>query len=259
VPDIEGLLTDSLGDPLSGISVELTGDSSVSVRSDADGVFRFPNLTPGGSYTVRPVGGSDYSFDPAERTYSNIQGAHADTYTAAGCEATLSPSEITFGRRGGSGAFMITATPGCSWPVSTADQWIHITSVPPDGGSGVVEFIVEENLSVSARTGNIVVGGEAATVMQLGMTTAAEVSISGRVRTASGLGIRNASVVISGNSLSQPRSTTTGSFGSYSLGGLRAGETYIVTVNSRRYTFTVPSRVLTLVDNLVDVDFVAQP
>ncbi len=43
------------------------------------------------------------------------------------------------------------------------------------------------------------------------------------------------------------------------FGDLRAGEGYIVTVGSRRYAFSTPSRVITLVDNATDVDFVANP
>jgi len=87
--------------------------------------------------------------------------------------------------------------------------------------------------------------------------TASDVSLSGRVTTADGRGIRNARVLISGNSLPVSVVATTGSFGYFSFSGLPAGETYVVTVNSQRYTFSVPSRVITLVDNLADVDFVA--
>jgi hypothetical protein len=89
--------------------------------------------------------------------------------------------------------------------------------------------------------------------------TAADVSMSGRVTTADGRGIRNAHVVISGNGLPEARVTTTGSFGYFTFEGLQTGQTYVVTVNSQRYTFSVPSRVITLVDNLADVDFVADP
>jgi hypothetical protein len=87
--------------------------------------------------------------------------------------------------------------------------------------------------------------------------TAAEGTMAGRVTTADGRGIRNAKIVVTGNSLEQPIIATTGSFGYYSVEGLRAGETYVVTVNSKRYTFTAPSRVVTLLDNLADIDFVA--
>jgi hypothetical protein len=87
--------------------------------------------------------------------------------------------------------------------------------------------------------------------------TAAGVSISGRVMTAEGAGIRNARIVVSGNTLLEPRVVTTGSFGYFQVDGLTAGETYVVTVNSQRYTFQMPSRVYNLVDNITDADFVA--
>ena len=87
--------------------------------------------------------------------------------------------------------------------------------------------------------------------------TAANASISGRVLTAGGVSIRNARVMVSGNSLPQPRVVTTGSFGYFTFEDLTVGETYVVTVNSQRYTFQTPSRVISLVDNIVDADFVA--
>jgi len=64
---------------------------------------------------------------------------------------------------------------------------------------------------------------------------------------------------INGNSLPRPRLVTTGSFGYFSFEGLTVGETYVATVSSHRYTFTAPSRVITLVDNITDADFIADP
>jgi len=87
--------------------------------------------------------------------------------------------------------------------------------------------------------------------------TASGVTMAGRVTTADGRGIRNAQVVVTGDGLSEARIATTGSFGYFSFDGLTAGQTYVVTVNSQRYTFSVPSRVISLVDNLANVDFVA--
>jgi large repetitive protein len=106
---------------------------------------------------------------------------------------------------------------------------------------------------------NVVVGQVCGWGIDFPSTTAAGVSLSGRVTTAGGNGVRNARVTISGNSLPEARTVTTGSFGYFSFEGLTAGETYVVTVNSQRYTFLVPSRVVTLVDNLTDFDFVAEP
>jgi hypothetical protein len=89
--------------------------------------------------------------------------------------------------------------------------------------------------------------------------TAAAVSMSGRVTTSEGRGIRNAKIMVTGNSLDHPLIASTGSFGYFEVDGLTAGETYVVTVNSKRYIFGTPSQVLTLVDNLTDVNFIAEP
>jgi subtilisin-like proprotein convertase family protein len=97
------------------------------------------------------------------------------------------------------------------------------------------------------------------TTVGAGCSHEATASISGHVLTANGVGIRNAKVVITGNSLPSPIVVTTGSFGYFAFEGLATGETYVVTVNSRRYTFSAPSRVITLVDDVVDADFVADP
>jgi hypothetical protein len=90
-------------------------------------------------------------------------------------------------------------------------------------------------------------------------STAATSSISGRIVTADGRPIHGANVVITGNTLEHPLTVTTGSFGWFSFDGLQTGETYVVTVNSRRYTFSTPSRVITLSDNVTDLDFTAEP
>lgn len=88
-------------------------------------------------------------------------------------------------------------------------------------------------------------------------TTAAGVGISGRVTTADGRGITNAIVTIMGNSLPEPRTVITGRRGAYIFDDLEPGETYIVTVRSRRFTFSNPNQVITLNDNMANADFVA--
>jgi hypothetical protein len=89
--------------------------------------------------------------------------------------------------------------------------------------------------------------------------TAAGVDLSGRVTTADGRGIVNAVMTIQGGGLTQPRLARTGPFGYYAFTDLAAGQTYIVTIHSKRFTFTVPSRAVVLVDSIGDFDFVAEP
>ena len=110
-------------------------------------------------------------------------------------------------------------------------------------------------------TGNVAsfegfVGTTASSTLNVSILTATELSISGRVTNTEGRGIRNARVVITGNSLEQPISVFTGVNGTYQVNGLAAGETYVVTVMSRRFAFENPSRVVTLIDNVTDADFI---
>ncbi|MBK7934451.1 MAG: carboxypeptidase regulatory-like domain-containing protein [Acidobacteria bacterium] len=89
--------------------------------------------------------------------------------------------------------------------------------------------------------------------------SAAPASISGRVTTADGRGTGGATVTVSGGGLGQPQIARTSSFGYYSIEGLSAGETYVVSVGSKRFSFAVPSRVVSLTDSVSDIDFVADP
>ncbi len=86
---------------------------------------------------------------------------------------------------------------------------------------------------------------------------AANASISGRVAASDGRGIRNVVVTLAGGNLSQPRVIRSSTFGYYTFEDLEVGETYVLTVNSKRFTFSVPSRVITLNENVEDADFTA--
>ncbi|MFZ1491253.1 MAG: carboxypeptidase regulatory-like domain-containing protein [Ilumatobacteraceae bacterium] len=96
---------------------------------------------------------------------------------------------------------------------------------------------------VTYQSGNIVIG-----------TTAAGVEVSGRVTTADGRGLRNATVVIT-DAAGRRRTTTTGTFGSYRFNDVEAGRSYVMAVTSNRYRFA--SRVVNIADSLNDVDFMA--
>ncbi|MBK9153660.1 MAG: carboxypeptidase regulatory-like domain-containing protein [Chloracidobacterium sp.] len=89
--------------------------------------------------------------------------------------------------------------------------------------------------------------------------TAGEVSLSGRIATAEGRGIRNVMVTISGGSLAVPRSALTNAFGYFSFQGLEAGETYLVSVSSKRFVFDVPAIVVSPGEDAVGIDFVGMP
>ena len=85
--------------------------------------------------------------------------------------------------------------------------------------------------------------------------TAAGVSVSGRVMTASGQGLRNAIVTIS-DQAGHTRSAITSSFGYYSFTDVEVGQSYTVSVSSKRFTFA--TRLINLNDAVDGLDFTAQ-
>ncbi len=86
--------------------------------------------------------------------------------------------------------------------------------------------------------------------------TAAEVSINGRILTPDGRGLAGATVIVTTQDGGR-RSARSNGFGYYGFDGLTAGETIILEVASRRYSFQ--PQALTLSSNLVDFDLVALP
>jgi hypothetical protein len=87
--------------------------------------------------------------------------------------------------------------------------------------------------------------------------TAARVSVSGRVADATGAAIGGVSVALT-DSQGRSVSTRTNNFGRYSFAGVAAGELYIVSVASgKRYTFTVSSQAVNVLDAVENVDFTA--
>lgn len=87
--------------------------------------------------------------------------------------------------------------------------------------------------------------------------TSANVAVSGSVKNASGSGIVNVSVTltdINGNI----RKVQTGSFGFYKFENVAAGQTYVISVSAKRFTFAQNSRTLPVNEDAANVDFVAQ-
>lgn len=148
------------------------------------------------------------------------------------------------------------ALPGCPPPVSPGGAPTLATTFGgfnPNGNWSL--YLVDSGLNPVAAGGNSLSGWG----LQFFGPTAANVSLNGRVMTANGQGIRDAVVTIDGGGLSAPRRMRTVTFGYFRFDDLSSGQTYIVTVNSRRYAFAVPTRLVTLEDNVSDFDFAAEP
>lgn len=87
--------------------------------------------------------------------------------------------------------------------------------------------------------------------------TAADVSIGGRIISSKGFGIPYTIV-----RLTRPDGTTnyvrSNPFGYYKFNKVEAGETYTVSVKSRVRTFEQPTQVITVSENITDLNFIAK-
>lgn len=146
-----------------------------------------------------------------------------------------------------------TASPGVDTDETDYRLWRRDTAAPTEVcGVGCVDEVLN-TASVTGQTSFSRWGIAGAPA-----PTASAASLSGRVLTPDGRGIRNVTMTIEGGNLTERRYVRTSSFGWFTFDELRAGETYVVTVNSRRYWFQLPSRVITLTSSVSDVDFIAE-
>ncbi|MBL8180915.1 MAG: carboxypeptidase regulatory-like domain-containing protein [Blastocatellia bacterium] len=120
--------------------------------------------------------------------------------------------------------------------------------------------------SLAGTTGQVMVGSTSGSPYQvrngfwLGNLgpTASFVSVSGRVTTANGNGIRNASLsLVDSNGTVHRRLTA--SFGYYRFDYIEVGQNVVITIAAKRYTFAVATRIIAVQDELADVDFIAEP
>lgn len=85
--------------------------------------------------------------------------------------------------------------------------------------------------------------------------TAASVSVGGRVLTSSGIGLRNAEVVLTEANGTVHRARTK-PFGNFDFSGISAGQTVVVSVNSKRHNFS--SRAVALQEDVTELNFIAE-
>lgn len=88
--------------------------------------------------------------------------------------------------------------------------------------------------------------------------TAASVNLSGRVTRANGQGLGGVLVSLVDGGAGGRKYAITSSFGYYTFEGVMVGETYILSVSSKRYTFNPSSLIIDLQDGVTDANFVSQ-
>lgn len=175
--------------------------------------------------------------------------AAGGSFVAGGYNATI--SNTTGSPIGGR-----TAWSGLSGGTTATPAYITTTvNLPPSS----VNQLVKLRWLVASDSSIVATGDQGARIDSIVgtacPTTAAEVSVGGRVLTPYGQGLVNATVVINDEN-GVVQTARTSSFGYYRLDGIQAGRTYIVRVDSRRYIFD--PQVIVVLDNIADLDLVGR-
>ena len=171
--------------------------------------------------------------------------------------------------------FLGASQPNANIQLFGAANTITVTELPTPGGiyslgglncvetAGGLPNILNTTVNFATSTASIIVEeGESITCTfsstQL-IPSAALASITGRVVTADGSGIRGARLVLTDVNTGEVRYATTSSFGYYDFSELTVENFYVLTISSKRYSFLNDSRSFTLNGDLSDVDFVTSP
>jgi thermitase len=167
---------------------------------------------------------------------------------------SFTPSSPTpVGSTGGSASFTVTVANNCDYMPKSNAAWITITNSAPLSGNGTVTYTVAQNNTGSNRGSMITFAGMTVTINQPGITTAAGVSIAGRVLASDGSGIRGAIVSIT-DTQGMTKTVLTNAFGYYTFDSVRSGGIYVVRATARRYSFG--SRTVSLTGQLTELNFV---
>ena len=109
---------------------------------------------------------------------------------------------------------------------------------------------------VNATVGFFKTGAPITIQVQGPSSNVAAASVSGRVKTSSGSGVKGALVTMT-DSMGTRRTVVTSSFGYYTFDNVATGVTYTVSVESKRYSFT--PQTMAINDNITNLDFIAAP
>ncbi|MCL4476730.1 MAG: carboxypeptidase regulatory-like domain-containing protein [Nitrospirae bacterium] len=245
------------GSPIAGVTMALSGTSTGTTTTDANGNYTFAGLS-NGSYTITPSK-AGYSFTPNNRAVA-INGANitGQNFTGATVSATYSISgTVTDGVSPLSGVTMTLSGAGTGTTTTDVSGNYTFTGLA-NGTYTVTPSRTGYTFSPTSRTATIS-GADVTGQNFTGMPSATKYSISGTVTTGGGGGGGGGSSPLAGVTMTlsgaAPGTTTTDANGNYTFSGLSNG-TYTLTPSMTGYTFTPVNRSVTISGaNIIGQDF----
>lgn len=233
------------------LSVTASGSCEWEIRSDVNWINFSSGSTGSGNGTVTYLVAPNLS---GPRT-GNIT-VFGQTYTISQAAPSYSISgQVTAGSSGLGGVSMDLFLPPSQTSTATAttdaNGTYSFTNLPGGGNYFFSPRKPAYSFEPQNRQFNNLSSNQTANFT--GTPPGQSVSVSGRVLTSDGRGLRTATVSIT-DSNNVKRTATTSSFGFYSFDTVQTGQNYTIAISSRSYRFA--SRVVSVAGDLTDVDFV---
>ncbi|QQS40629.1 MAG: carboxypeptidase regulatory-like domain-containing protein [Acidobacteriota bacterium] len=255
LPSVSGVVVDSNGRPMRDVPVVLYGEAESQVTTDIDGYFRFVNLSPGSNYLVEPRR-SGYLFDRPYASFLNIQDSNRVAFTA-----TAGSFDIGGSVRDETGepvaGVRIRLAGGRTLEIETDSEGNYsFADLPANGSFRVIPVADGFQFTPLEYFFNDLQSDLASVDFTQFVPAVSHASISGRVRDLNGSGLPQILVTIQGGPFEEPITRRTTSFGYFRFADLPAGESYIMTIDSKQFVFDQPIRFIQLSGDITDMNFV---
>lgn len=148
-----------------GGSILTSGSGSWTANTAANWITITPRTNGVAGDSCIYVVGANFSADTRQGTISI--GGQPHVVVQTGYEATITPSNVTYGISGGTGTVAVATSAGVSWSAATATPWLSVNT-SSGTGNGSVGYSVDAYGGVLTRVGTITVAAKIFTVTQTG-------------------------------------------------------------------------------------------
>jgi hypothetical protein len=244
----------------------ITNNSATAATGSGGGFFNTGTLRIGNTI----IAGNTAAAQPEIRNESLVESAGNNLIGDSAGDSTDTFNSITY--KTAAGMEDILDTPPLLGALQnnggTTPTRALLTGSPAiDKGGNALAFNVYNNIALAADQrgfARIVDGdGNGTAIVDIGAfefvptgTTAASVTIGGRVRSAKGIGIANARVTMTGAD-GKTLTAISNETGYFRFADVPAGETYIFSAAAKRYQFSQPTQVHTINEDTDNINFVA--
>jgi inhibitor of cysteine peptidase len=246
---ITGRVARADSQPMSGVTVTLSGGQAATTTTDSGGNYSFTNLPAGSDYTVTPSR-AGYDFALTSKSFAGLGADQTADFTVTPGNFAIA-GRITSGGTGVSGV-TVTLSGSRSATATTDSNGGYSFNVSSEGTYTVTPSKTLYTFAPSSQTFTNLVANRTADFA----ATVIRYNISGRVTKTGGVGVSGVTVTLSGG---QTATTTTDSGGNYTLAGVAAGGSYTVSAAKANYTVTPSGATFTNISSDLTADFTASP